>query len=95
MWTCSFPLQANVPVIEAVNNALALVGRVVVPDAIKLSGDTSAASIPIALTRLVETGRARAGQLALLGRFGAGLSYAAQVVCLPVRRLYTSTSREA
>jgi 3-oxoacyl-[acyl-carrier-protein] synthase-3 len=77
------PHQANLRIIDAMARALAFDRRVVVADDITLSGNTSAASIPIAITRLLESGRARAGQTALLVGFGAGLSYAAQVVRLP------------
>jgi 3-oxoacyl-[acyl-carrier-protein] synthase III len=47
------------------------------------AGNTSAASIPLALDRLREEGVAKSGDLALLIGFGAGLAYAAQVVQLP------------
>ncbi|HZC70654.1 MAG TPA: beta-ketoacyl-ACP synthase 3 [Jatrophihabitans sp.] len=93
------PHQANLRIIDAITRTLALEPRVVVADDVSLSGNTSAASIPIALTGLLETGRARAGQLALLVGFGAGLSYAAQVVRLPdhtpsrPRRTFPSVDR--
>ncbi len=47
------------------------------------SGNTSAASIPLAMDRMLEEGSAPHGGLALLIGFGAGLTYAAQVVELP------------
>jgi 3-oxoacyl-[acyl-carrier-protein] synthase-3 len=47
------------------------------------SGNTSAASIPLALARLIDLGRVRAGDPVLLLGFGAGLSYAAQVIDCP------------
>jgi len=46
-------------------------------------GNTSAASIPLAMADLLATGAAKAGDLALLIGYGAGLSYAAQVVVMP------------
>ena len=46
-------------------------------------GNTSAASIPLALDRMIEEGDARSGDTALLIAFGAGLAYAAQVVTVP------------
>ncbi len=46
-------------------------------------GNTSAASIPLALDRMIEEGEARSGDLALFIAFGAGLAYAAQVVRVP------------
>jgi 3-oxoacyl-[acyl-carrier-protein] synthase-3 len=76
------PHQANLRIIDAVVRSLGI-GNAVVADDIIVSGNTSAASIPIAATRLLESGRARAGQLALFVGFGAGLAYAAQVVRLP------------
>jgi 3-oxoacyl-[acyl-carrier-protein] synthase-3 len=55
----------------------------VVADDIVHSGNTSSASIPMALDHLRAAGRARSGDVVLLVGFGAGLSYAAQVVVLP------------
>ena len=77
------PHQANLRIIDAVTRALPLRPDTVVADDVTRSGNTSAASVPIALTRLLESGRARTGQVALLVGFGAGLTYAAQVVHLP------------
>lgn len=47
------------------------------------SGNTSAASVPLAMETVLRTGEARPGEQALLIAFGAGLCYAAQVVTLP------------
>jgi 3-oxoacyl-[acyl-carrier-protein] synthase-3/beta-ketoacyl ACP synthase len=47
------------------------------------SGNTSAASVPLAIETMVRNGEAKAGDTALLIAFGAGLSYAGQVVRLP------------
>jgi len=47
------------------------------------TGNTSAASIPLAIDRMLTDGEAPHGGLALLIGFGAGLTYAAQVVVLP------------
>ena len=47
------------------------------------SGNTSAASIPLALTALMESGEAKSGDLALVLGYGAGLTYAGQVLVLP------------
>jgi 3-oxoacyl-[acyl-carrier-protein] synthase-3 len=47
------------------------------------TGNTSSASIPLAMDRMLAEGRARSGDLALLIGFGGGLTYAAQVVTLP------------
>jgi 3-oxoacyl-[acyl-carrier-protein] synthase-3 len=76
------PHQANLRIIDAVTRAVGLTHAVVADD-VTTSGNTSAASIPIALTRLIQRGRVRTGQLALLLGFGAGLAYAAQVVEIP------------
>ena len=80
--TCVTAHQANVRIIDAIARNLGLQGAVIATD-IAVSGNTSAASIPIALTRLLDSGAARCGQLALLVGYGAGLAYAAQVVRLP------------
>jgi 3-oxoacyl-[acyl-carrier-protein] synthase III len=45
--------------------------------------NTSAASIPLALERMIADGDATSGDTALLVAFGAGLAYAAQVVTVP------------
>jgi len=76
------PHQANLRIGTAIADRLGLRQAIVSTD-ITVSGNTSAASIPIALARLVQSGRARSGQLALLVGFGAGLTYAAQVIRLP------------
>jgi 3-oxoacyl-[acyl-carrier-protein] synthase III len=47
------------------------------------AGNTSSASIPLAIEALLASGQARGGQRALLLGFGSGLLYAAQVVRLP------------
>ena len=47
------------------------------------SGNTSAASIPLALIALMESGEAKSGDLALVLGYGAGLTYAGQVLRLP------------
>lgn len=54
-----------------------------IADDIERTGNTSAASIPLAMDDLLSSGRAKPGQTALLLGYGAGLSYAAQVVKLP------------
>ena len=48
-----------------------------------MSGNTSAASIPLALTALMESGEAKSGDLALVLGYGAGLTFAGQVLVLP------------
>ncbi len=76
------PHQANLRIIDALTGSLGLEHAVVATD-ITASGNTSGASIPIALADLIERRLVQTGQLALLVGFGAGLSYAAQVVVLP------------
>jgi 3-oxoacyl-[acyl-carrier-protein] synthase-3 len=62
---------------------LRLPEHVVIARDIAEAGNTSAASIPMAMARLLDEGQVASGGLALLIGFGAGLSYAAQVVELP------------
>jgi 3-oxoacyl-[acyl-carrier-protein] synthase-3 len=76
------PHQANGRIIDAVAARLGLSAAVVASD-IRASGNTSAASIPIAITRVLEQDPSLSGRLALLLGFGAGLAYAGQVVRLP------------
>ena len=80
------PHQANLRIVEAVARRLQKKGArqdMVVADDIVHSGNTSSASIPMALDHLRAAGRTRSGDVELLVGFGAGLSYAAQVVVLP------------
>ncbi|HWH27923.1 MAG TPA: beta-ketoacyl-ACP synthase 3 [Mycobacteriales bacterium] len=77
------PHQANLRITESVVRSLALPESVVVARDVVDSGNTSAASVPLALARLVELGAVRRGELVLLAGFGAGLTAAAQVVRCP------------
>ena len=77
------PHQANLRITDAVVRKLRLRADAVVATDIVESGNTSAASIPIALDRLLTTGAVPSEALALLVGFGAGLAHAAQVVRLP------------
>jgi 3-oxoacyl-[acyl-carrier-protein] synthase III len=77
------PHQANMRITDAMARALKLPERVVIARDIAHQGNTSAASVPLAATALLESGEAKKGQLALFVAFGAGLAYAAQVVTLP------------
>ncbi|MCQ4046465.1 beta-ketoacyl-ACP synthase III [Streptantibioticus rubrisoli] len=75
--------QANLRIIEAVVRQLGLrEGAVVARDVVD-SGNTSAASIPLALSKLVERGELPPGGPVLLLAFGGGLSWTAQVVRCP------------
>jgi 3-oxoacyl-[acyl-carrier-protein] synthase-3 len=77
------PHQANMRIIDQMIKQLGLSEDVVVGRDIAETGNTSAASIPLAIERLVREGTAKSGDLALQIGFGAGLVYAAQVVVLP------------
>jgi 3-oxoacyl-[acyl-carrier-protein] synthase-3 len=76
------PHQANLRIIEAIARKLGADKAVIAKD-IVLAGNTSAASIPLALSRMIERGEVQSGDLALLLGFGAGLTYAGQVVEIP------------
>jgi 3-oxoacyl-[acyl-carrier-protein] synthase-3 len=77
------PHQANMRITDAMARAMKLPEHVTVARDIAHQGNASAASIPLALRQLVLDGEARSGDLALLIAFGAGLSYAAQVIRVP------------
>jgi len=77
------PHQANKRITDAMVRSLQLPERVAVAHDIVEQGNTSAASVPLALHRLVSEGAAQPGQKALLLAFGAGLAYAGQVVTIP------------
>ncbi|MGA1033007.1 MAG: beta-ketoacyl-ACP synthase III [Aquiluna sp.] len=75
--------QANVRIIDEFAKQLGLPEAVVVAKDIVETGNTSAASIPLAMHRLLAEGKVKSGGYALQIGFGAGLAYAAQVVELP------------
>jgi 3-oxoacyl-[acyl-carrier-protein] synthase III len=77
------PHQANMRITDAMARAMKLPPTVRIARDIAEQGNTSAASIPLALDRMLAEGDARSGDLALLIAFGAGLAYAAQVVVVP------------
>ncbi|MDX6316175.1 MAG: 3-oxoacyl-[acyl-carrier-protein] synthase [Streptomyces sp.] len=77
------PHQANMRIIDSMIKALKLPEHVAVARDIETTGNTSAASIPLAMERLLATGQAKSGDTALVIGFGAGLVYAATVVTLP------------
>ena len=77
------PHQANMRIIDAMARSMKLPGHVKIARDIAHQGNTSAASIPLALDRMIDEGEARSGDTALLIAFGAGLAYAAQVVKIP------------
>ena len=77
------PHQANMRIIDAMARAMKLPAHVKVGRDIADQGNTSAASVPLALHRMIAEGEAKSGDTALLIAFGAGLAYAAQVVTVP------------
>lgn len=77
------PHQANMRIIDQMVKTLKLPEHVVVGRDIADTGNTSAASIPLATERLLREGLAQPGDVCLQIGFGAGLVYAAQVVVLP------------
>jgi 3-oxoacyl-[acyl-carrier-protein] synthase III len=80
------PHQANLRIIETVAKRLRSKGAredMRVADDIIHSGNTSSASGPLALDHMRAEGRLRSGDTVLLVGFGAGLSYAGQVVVVP------------
>jgi len=77
------PHQANRRITDSVVERAGFRDDIVISTDVTLSGNTSAASIPIALAKLRASGGMAAGSLALLVGFGAGLAYSAQVVCVP------------
>ena len=77
------PHQANMRIIDEFAKQLRLPDSVLIGRDIETTGNTSAASIPLAAHRLLEEHPELSGGLALQIGFGAGLVFAAQVVVLP------------
>ena len=77
------PHQANMRIIDELAKQLKLPDTVVIARDIATTGNTSAASIPLATHRLLQEHPELSGGLALQIGFGAGLVYGAQVVVLP------------
>jgi 3-oxoacyl-[acyl-carrier-protein] synthase-3 len=76
------PHQANQRIVAALARGLGAT-KAVVADDITDTGNTSAASIPLALSRMTADGRAKPGDRALLLGFGAGLTWAGQLIEIP------------
>jgi 3-oxoacyl-[acyl-carrier-protein] synthase-3 len=74
--------QANLRIIDPLAKKLGAINAVVARDVVE-SGNTSAASIPIALSKLVERREIPVGAPVLLFGFGGGLSYAGQIIRCP------------
>ncbi|AXK34303.1 ketoacyl-ACP synthase III [Streptomyces armeniacus] len=77
------PHQANSRIVDTAARELGLPPHVVIARDVVTSANTSAASIPLAMDALGTRGELPSGGKALLVGFGAGLTYAAQVVELP------------
>ncbi|MGJ9402638.1 beta-ketoacyl-ACP synthase III [Arthrobacter sp. KK5.5] len=77
------PHQANIRIIDEMAKQLKLPESVVVGRDIVDAGNTSAASIPLAMHRILKEQPELSGGLALQIGFGAGLVFGAQVVTLP------------
>lgn len=77
------PHQANIRIIDEMVKQLKLPGHVYVARDIVDAGNTSAASIPLAMHRTLQEQPQLRGKLALQIGFGAGLVFGAQVVVLP------------
>ena len=75
------PHQANIRIIQAVQERLGYSDDKVVTN-IKYYGNTSAASIPIALAESVEKGKVKLGSTAVLCGFGAGMTWGGAIVRL-------------
>lgn len=76
------PHQANLRIIDAIARRLGIDPALVAHDIVE-AGNTSSASIPMALARMIERGEVPSGQPVLLFGFGAGLTYAGQVILAP------------
>ena len=75
------PHQANIRIIQAVQERLRYSDDKVVTN-IKYYGNTSAASIPLALAESVEKGNVKLGSTAVLCGFGAGMTWGGAIVRL-------------
>jgi 3-oxoacyl-[acyl-carrier-protein] synthase-3 len=77
------PHQANLRIIESMAKKIGFPESTVIARDIVQTGNTSAASVPLALTALLESGEAKSGDTALVLGYGAGLTFAGQVLNLP------------
>lgn len=76
--------QANLRIIEPLAEALGMTDRVVITDVTE-SGNTSAASVPLGLSKWWHSGKIPADVPALLFGFGGGFTYAGMVAMTPRR----------
>jgi 3-oxoacyl-[acyl-carrier-protein] synthase-3 len=77
------PHQANTRIIDGIVKRLGLGPNVVIAKDLVESGNTSAASVPLALSKLIERREVPSGAPVLLFGFGGGLTYAGQVIRCP------------
>ncbi|MFD6951678.1 3-oxoacyl-ACP synthase [Nocardiopsis sp. TSRI0078] len=80
--TAFVPHQANLRIVESIAKKLGAPQALVAHD-IVTAGNTSSASIPLALSRMIGRGELPSGSTVLTLGFGAGLVYAAQVIRIP------------
>jgi 3-oxoacyl-[acyl-carrier-protein] synthase III len=76
------PHQANLRIINALARQIGAPNAVIAQDVID-TGNTSAASVPLALSRLRREGKVSTGDLALTMAFGSGLTWAGSIVAVP------------
>ncbi|PRZ39102.1 3-oxoacyl-[acyl-carrier-protein] synthase-3 [Antricoccus suffuscus] len=74
--------QANLRIIEPLARKIGAPNAIVATDVV-YSGNTSAASVPLALSKLLEEHPLPSGAPILMFAFGGGLSYAGQVIKAP------------
>jgi 3-oxoacyl-[acyl-carrier-protein] synthase-3 len=77
------PHQANLRITDHIAKSLNLPPHVAIARDGKTMGNTTAATIPLALDTLLSNGEVKSGELALLLGFGAGLAYSSQVIEIP------------
>jgi 3-oxoacyl-[acyl-carrier-protein] synthase-3 len=76
------PHQANLRIVEAIAAGLGAEKAAIARDVVE-SGNTSAASIPLAMSALMDSGDLRRGDPVLIFGFGAGMTYCGQIVHCP------------
>ncbi|GEE00921.1 3-oxoacyl-[acyl-carrier-protein] synthase 3 [Gordonia spumicola] len=84
------PHQANARINDLMKKNLGFPDELPMANDIETTGNTSAASIPLAMEEMLATGKAKGGETALILGFGAGLSYAGGVVTMPPAPKVTS-----
>jgi 3-oxoacyl-[acyl-carrier-protein] synthase-3 len=74
------PHQANLRIIESIVKKLGLSDKTIVAKDIVAHGNTSAASIPIALNSLLKSNRIKRGDIVIMSGFGAGIVYGVHII---------------